>query len=268
MEIVKVIREWLGCSEEAGQRVWFQPTILSDAALFDVYKAKAVRKGREWTVRGLTIEYCDLESDATGAVLAIYDRLKSGDSTEDAYEFLSVGEFLAYLNVSVPGAMHDILHRRIRSFRGDPPPEVPEATEDPPYEPIRLREKGAVNEYVFLGPSPLAELQQRQKREVVTRLLVEFRDTLTHHSALQGHLDGVVEAHKEGIGVSNEEVAEEIVHFLNTTRTHRSHLRQWFEAQGISEDNYQQRNSRLRVAWRVFRDGSGKADYDAYGELA
>ena len=55
MEPVALIRAWLGCSEEAGWLVWFQPTVLSNASVFDVYKAKALKTGREWMDRGLRI---------------------------------------------------------------------------------------------------------------------------------------------------------------------------------------------------------------------
>jgi hypothetical protein len=114
----------------------------------------------------------------------------------------------------------------------------------------------------------LGALKQEMRRERAARLVLTFRASLNRHPGLQEHLEGLVTAHKEGRDVANEAVAEEGIDFLDTTGKHRCHVRQWFLTQGISEDNYQQRNNRLRKEWRVFRDGPGKPDYDAYRELS
>ncbi len=303
---VELIQQWLGCDEEAGRRLWFQPEILPDAAIFDVCRGKAMKEGWSWVARGLQIEPCDLESDATGAILAVHDRLKRGGQLgeEDQqplvpppgeeqgrrcspqpdmpagqepqparrggagvrYAFPSVGEFLAFLNISVRFAMHDILHKRVRDLRGDPPPDPPRPPEEPPYEPIRPAEVGG-GEPVSLRPGPVMELMRAKRREYATRLVRDFGQTLDRKGVLQEHLDGLVTAFKEGREVPDEAVTEEVVEFLENKGKHHCHITRWFIERGIQEDNYFQRNRRLRKEWRAFRDGPGKADYSAYREL-
>mgnify|MGYP001601068773 CR=1 FL=1 len=303
---VELIQQWLGCDEEAGRQVWFQPVVLPAATIFDVYKGKAMKEGWGWVASGLNIEYCDLESEATGAVLKVHDRLKRGgevgggpeeireagaprarggacasdkDSTDAVgfaavgggrpghrYRFSSVGEFLAYLNDSIPGAMSDLLIKMQRERRGGPWPVSQRPPADPPYEPITPpKEAGPVD--VSGDPNAYQKLRAKQRREFASRLVNAFRGCLGRQRSLPEHLAGLVTAFKEERDVPDEAVAEEVIDFLDDKGRHRCHVTRWFLQREISEDNYYQRNRRLRKEWRAFRDGQGKPDYAAYQDL-
>lgn len=252
-----LIEQWLGCDPEAGRRVWFEPEILPNASIFDVYKKKAMREGWHYRRWEWNFDPRDIEGMATAAILRVHDRLKEREQQERAganrapYKFSLVRDFLKFLNLSVIGSMRDEIDKEIRERKGliDVTPGL--GGDEKPQE--------------FASPGqtqdPPAELLVSEKVSISPRLLENFQASLRGKRGL--HLEGIIDAYKEGREISNEVVAYRIIEFLDDKGAHYPHITRFFEQKGIKQNTWDVIKRRLRHDWRKFREGHGKQDYEA-----
>jgi hypothetical protein len=260
---LQLLHQWLTCDDEAGRRLWF------DTGLFVEFRDRAKAYGwryvSELRRRGRYIDLTakEMESCATRHMLTIHDRLKPPDSQKQGKkpgDFPTLEQFHGYLSESLVGIRDEIekeIGLRPRTVPLDEPlPGTGEETD----------QAKRIEDTIADGAMSQEEIiSVRQRRQVAAELLRQFRLTLAAKLSLQAHFDILCEAHRGGRDdLQLEEVAEEIILFLQICGEHFPEIREYCKKQGINDTTYHSYNRRLRREWRSFQDGPGRNPWQQY----